>query len=290
MEAIAGAGWRRRFPARSATTRTVAWPARRPLTVSRPISTVKVSGRLAAQTAQAGCGANAFSRIGFGPPPWTSSTRTRSTRPTSSIFTSIGVRLPIPLSFGTSSRPGARPAQNVIAPATSAATSPRPRIRLSQLPPPDRSNAMQRLLSRRAERPAVARGAYRESRAAAKTGRARRRLRDRLPERPRAAGDQDEGDREESGHVLPEVGEARAADDDAARDRDEVGGGEDLGEVAQEGRQRAERKDVAREHDRGQEQHLRDLDRLHLRLRPGGDVEAEREEREQVDDRQAEEE
>ncbi len=53
-------------------------------------------------------------------------------------------------------------------------------------------------------------------------------LRDRLLESPRAESDQHRGDDQQRGDGLPEIGEARAADDDAARDLDEVRSGEDV--------------------------------------------------------------
>src|SRR5229473_2438299 len=47
-------------------------------------------------------------------------------------------------------------------------------------------------------------------------------LRDGLVERPGAAREEDDGDRQQRCHVVPEVAEGGTADDDAARDRDEV--------------------------------------------------------------------
>ena len=53
-------------------------------------------------------------------------------------------------------------------------------------------------------------------------------LRDRLLESPCAESDQHGGNDQQSGDGLPEIGETRAADDDAARDLDEVRGGENV--------------------------------------------------------------
>ena len=74
-----------------------------------------------------------------------------------------------------------------------------------------------------------------------------------------------------------------APDDDAARDRDEVRRRKELRGPPERPRQRREREDVARQHDRRQQEHLGELNRLHLRPRPRGDEEPERQEREEVD-------
>ena len=65
-----------------------------------------------------------------------------------------------------------------------------------------------------------------------------------------------------------------------------MGGRKDLREDPQRSRERGEGKDVAGEHDRREQEHLRDLNRFHLRPGPGGDEQPEREEREEIDDRE----
>src|SRR5262245_32791773 len=113
---------------------------------------------------------------------------------------------------------------------------------------------------------------------------------DRLSERANASRDEKRRDEEERDDVRPQLREAGAPDDDPARDRDEVRRREDLGDDTKRRGERRDREDVAREHDRGEKEDLRELDRLDLRPRPRGDEEAHREEGEEVHEREAAEE
>ncbi len=87
----------------------VASPARSPWTVSRPTSTVISTGGGPPQIFQAAWGVKVFSITGLTSEPWTTSTRTFSTRCGSSIRICIGVLRPIPGRVGLTVTRGEAP-------------------------------------------------------------------------------------------------------------------------------------------------------------------------------------
>ena len=103
-------------------------------------------------------------------------------------------------------------------------------------------------------------------------------------------GEEDGGashEREDEG-VQPEVGEARAAQDDAAEDLDVVSGGDDAADGAEERRHGVDEKDVAGEKDRGQDGAHGELEGFSLGAGFGGDEEADSEYGEQEGQRHCE--